>query len=181
MAAEAARVLDYTGSDYYGTAAPARAPYYEPEREPEDIAVPGGRSSTREKAKEIAGQSFRQVSILAVIGAIFVGALMVFVVLAQVSYNEIANETARLNSQLKALSEQERRLEIKFESAIDMQEVERYAKDSLGMSKPDAEQVAVIRTIPVDSAEIIISGDDESSNTLSGFGSFISSLTEYFK
>ena len=178
MAAEAARVLDYTGSGYYGSAAPARAPYMEPLEKPMDIPVPQERTQIKEKAKEAAAQKALSVSPFAVFGAIFVGILMIFTVLAQISFSEIASETVRLNVQFSELTERERRLEIEFESAIDMKEIERYARDVLGMSRPDADQVAVIRSMPTDNAEIMDSG--EGANTLSGFGAFISSLMEYF-
>ena len=178
MAAEAARVLEYAGSDYYGSAAPAQAPYVGPMARPEDTPATWEQTRQRERAKEADAQSVPTVSMFAVFGTVFAGFLMVFVVLAQISYTEIASETVRLNAQLSELTEQERRLEIEFERAIDMKYVERYARDALGMSRPDADQIAVIRSIPVDSAEIISSGEDD--GALSGFGMFISSLLEYF-
>jgi hypothetical protein len=104
---------------------------------------------------------------------------MLFVVLAQISYNEIASETVRLNAQLTELKEQERKLEISFESVIDIKEVERYARDTLGMSRPDADQVAIIQSIPIDRAVIIDSEGEE--GILSGLGSFLSSLLDYFR
>jgi len=103
---------------------------------------------------------------------------MLFVILAQISFNEIAGETVMLNAQLSELAEQEKRLMIQFESVVDMKEVERHAKDVLGMSKPDAGQVAVIQTMRTDKATIVDSGGDK--GALSGFGAFISSLMEYF-
>jgi hypothetical protein len=102
---------------------------------------------------------------------------MVFVVLAQINYNEAASETVRLNNRLRTLTEQQRRLEIAYESVIDIEEVERYAKDVLGMSKPESDQIAIIHSVPGDRAEVI-GGSDES--TLSGLGKFLSSLLEYF-
>ena len=181
MAAEAARVLDdydYTGSAYYGSAAPAEVPYVRPVAEPVDVPAPQEQTRSGEYAKE-AVQSAPAVSLFAIFGTIFAGILMIFVILAQINYNEIAGETVRLNTQLNELNEHERRLEIEFENVIDMKEVERYARDTLGMSKPGADQVAIIGGLPVDSAEII-SNNDEGGST-GGLGSFITSLLEYFK
>jgi len=114
-----------------------------------------------------------------VFGAIFAGFLMVFVVLAQINYNEIASETVALNAQYTALLEQQRRLEISFESVVDMKEVEQYARDVLGMSRPEADQIAVVYSMPADRVEVL--ADDSSDDPLREFGSFISSLLEYFK
>jgi len=183
------------GSNYnYGTAAPARqaspradhsgsqvAPDQDayqdayPHTYPHtgDTARPGER--VREKEYAIAAPG---VSLFAVFGSLFVASLMVFVVLAQISYKETASETIRLTAQLTGLVEQQRILEISFESVIDMKEVERYARDVLGMSKPDYDQIAVIISAQRDRAEVIRS---EEVGILRGFGSFISSLFEYFR
>ena len=179
MAAEAVKVYGYEGGDYYGTAAPARAPYFEPGSMPVDAPIPHEVAHPGVRAKEAAAQRTPLVSVFAVFGTVFVGILMVIVVLAQIRYSEIADETARLNAQLGELQEQERRLGIMFENAIDMTEVERYARDTLGMSKPDADQVIVIRSRLVDTAEIIDNSGE--TGTSGGLGSFISSLLDYFR
>ena len=181
MGAEPARVLDYTGSGYsgyYGSAAPVEVPYERPFSVPEDMPVPHEETRSPERAEESVVQNTHSVSLFALFGAVFAGVLMIFVVLAQINYAEIAGEIVRLNTQFDELSEQQRRLEIEFESAIDMKEIERYARDSLGMSKPETDQIAIIRSMPVDSAEIIRSEGQK--DTLSGLGSFITSLLEYF-
>ena len=179
MGAEAARVLDYyAGSGYYGSAAPAQVPYAEPVAIPVEIPVSQEQAGYGVRAREAAAQSTHFVSLFALFGAVFAGVLMIFVVLAQISYAELAGERVRLNAQLDELNERQRRLEIEFESAIDMKDIERYARDSLGMSKPETSQVAIIRSMPVDSAEIINSEGSE--GVLSGMGAFISSLLEYF-
>ena len=179
MAAEAARVLEYFDYDYFGTAAPARAPYVEPLFEPEVIPAPQEQTGYREKTKTVAVPSAPTVSLFAVFGTVLAGILLLFVVLAQISYNEIANETVRLNKQFLELQEQGRKLEIAFESVVDMKEVERYARDTLGMSRPGADQVAIIQSIPVDRAMIIDSEDEK--GVLSGLGTFLSSLLDYFR
>lgn len=180
MGAEAARVLDFSDEYVYGSAIPARKHYEEPEERA--VEIPSPRETVRQQEQAGAKTVTRSSPVLsafAVLGTIFVSFLMVFAVLAQVNYNEIANEAARLNAQLKELSEQERKLEIAFESVVDMKEIETYARDVLGMSKPEAEQVAIIRSTLEDSAEIIAGSGEE--NALRGIGSFLSSLTEYFK
>ena len=179
MGAEAARVLDYSGSGYYGSAAPAEVPYARPYERPEEIPAPRELARPVERAKEVGLQSKPAVSLFALFGAVFAAVLMVFVVLAQISFSEIAGERVRLNAQMYELAEQERRLEIEFENAIDMKEVERYARDTLGMSRPENSQIAIVRSIPVDTAEIIEAGGAE--GRLSGLGSFLSSLLEYFR
>ena len=179
MAAETARVLNDFEDYMLGTAAPATEEYDEPSRHAETPS-PQELLRRRERARAAAAaQGAPFVSVFAVFGSVIIAALMILSVLAQVSYNEVAGETVRLNNQLVKLEEQERKLEIAFESVVDMKEVEQYARDVLGMSKPDAQQVAIIQTVQTDTAEVI--DNSEKAGVLRGFASFISSLTEYFK
>ena len=179
MAAEAARVYEDYHESYFGTAAPVRETYDEPAERP--IEIPGSEERLRQRQRARSAATERRspgVSLLAILGTGFATVLMVFVVLAQISYNEIAGETVRLNAQFRQLTEEQRRLEITFESVINMKEVERYARDVLGMSRPESDQIAVVQSNPADRAEII---DASEESVLRGFGSFISSLMEYFK
>jgi len=178
--AEAARVLEFPDDYIQGSAAPAGVGYDEPRVRHVDDPMLEERHRLRERAKaEAAMENAPSISLFAVFGSIFAGVLMIFVVLAQISYNEIASEAVRLNTQLQALTEQQKRLEITFESVIDMKEVEMYARDVLGMSRPDSDQIAVIHHAPLDRIEII--GNDVEDNALREFGSFVTSLLEYFK
>jgi len=130
-------------------------------------------------AKAVAAEKAAQgISAFAVLGALFVSVLMVFTILAQINYNETAAESVRLNNHLAELSEKHRALELAFESAIDIREVERFARDELGMSRPDSEQVIFINSTPRDTAMIT---NFEEERGLQGFGTFIKSLTEYFR
>ena len=103
---------------------------------------------------------------------------MVFVVLAQINFNETAAESVRLNIHRNELNERYRALELAFESAVDIKEVERFARDELGMSRPDTEQIMIISTAPRDNA-IVVNGADQ--RGLQGFAAFIRSLTDYFR
>ena len=177
--AEAARAPEFPDEYIYGSAAPVRETFPETTATPVEIPLREERPLQRERAGvAVKTQSAPAVSLFAIFGTLLAGTLMIFVVLAQISYNEIAAESVRLNEQLAMLKEAETRLEITFESVIDMKEVERYARDVLGMSRPEADQVAVIHTVPDDRAEIV---RNEEEDPLREFGSFISSLLGYFR
>ena len=178
--AEAARALEFEDFYTHGSAAPAGAEYAEPAARPAGIPLPQERQRQRQRAEEVAvRQRMPAISPFAIFGSAFVAILMTFAVLAQINYNEVAGEAVRLNAQLSVLEAKEKRLEITFESVVDMKEIERYARDELGMSRPMVEQVAVIQSMQIDKAEII--GSEESEDALEGLGSFLSSLAEYFK
>jgi len=181
-----ARAFDYYN---YGSTAPARE--LTPDFETRRIAVPAPK---REPAKHIpvkermrrleragtaaVNKRVPGISFLAVVGALMVSVLMVFVVLAQISLNEAAAEAAKTSIRLRELTEKHRTLELAFESSFDIQEVERYARDELGMSRPDAAQTITISSASRDRAMVLDEGEDRGSQ---GFGAFLRSLTEYFR
>ena len=131
-----------------------------------------------EKAKAVVEKAVPGISVFAVLGTLFVAVLMVFVVLAQINFNETAAESVRLNVLIGELNEKQRALELSFESALDIKEVERFARDELGMSRPDAGQIIVFSSTPRDTAIVLNTGEDRG---IQGFGNFLKSLTEYFR
>jgi len=174
-----AKTLSYYN---HGTAAPTIQAMVEAETrrvnmpEPKPSVVKkriNKREKIKGKQKQVTG-----ISIFAILGTLFVAVLMVFVVLAQINYNETAAESVRLNLHINELTERYRALELSFESAVEMKEVERFARDELGMSRPDAGQIIIISSTPRDSAVIMNNSDDRG---IQGFGNFIKSLTEYFR
>jgi len=166
----------------HGTAAPTIQAMVEAETR--RVSIPQAKPSVIKKRmnrREENGKSKTKspgISIFAVLGTLFVAVLMVFVVLAQINYNETAAESVRLNLHINDLTEKYRALELSFESAVEIKEVERFARDELGMSRPDAGQIIIISSTPRDSAVIINSGEDRG---IQGFGNFLKSLAEYFR
>jgi len=118
------------------------------------------------------------ISVFAVLGTLLVSVLMVFSVLAQINFNEAAGENVRLRAHISELKTKQRSLELAFESVIDIKEVERFSRDELGMSRPDAGQTVAVSTTPRDTAVIVPVTEDRG---IQGFGLFLRSLTEYFK
>ena len=118
------------------------------------------------------------ISIFAIIGTLIISVLMVFVVLAQVYYNESASEAVRLNTTLRELTDTHRTLELAFESSIDLKEIERIARDELGMSRPDTAQIISVTTTARDIATVITVDDRQG---MQGFAEFLKSLTNYFR
>jgi len=129
----------------------------------------------RSETKVAKGQ---RISVLSIAGALIVAVLMVFVVLAQINYLEAGRETVMLNSQLAELTETHRMLELAFVSAIDIREVERVARDELGMSRPDAAQVVLLNSAVADSAVVV---DHYAEGNVQSFISYLISLVDYFR
>jgi len=131
------------------------------------------RVAPQAKAKAPSG-----ISVIAVIGTLVVCALMILSILAQINHNEVAIETARFSVEVRELAETHRALSLAFESSINIREVERIARDELGMSRPDAAQVITITSRPHDRAFVVYHEYEEDQ---SGFIAFITSLFDYFR
>ena len=180
---EAARSPRYRNLDY-GTSAPADGAYSIPIPEsgvpaPADRQWEQARERARERARELAeakSKSKYSISFIALSGGVIAFFLMLFVVLGNVSYNELIHETVRLNAQRDELLDQNRRLEIEFMTRMtnEMAEIERVARDELGMSEPDEDQIIIVRSNHRDRVEVIVHTNDD--GVLRGFGSFLRSL-----
>jgi len=170
----------------YGSAAPTIKTMVDEETRRESVAYDRAalakerikKAQQLKAATAVVAKTVPGISVFAILGTLFVAVLMVFVVLAQINFNETAIEAVRLSNQLVELSERHKALELTFERAIDIKEVERFARDELGMSRPDAGQVLLINTTPRDIAFYIEHTEDRG---IQGFGTFLRSLTDYFR
>ncbi|MCL2401930.1 MAG: cell division protein FtsL [Oscillospiraceae bacterium] len=179
MAVEAAKTTGYARSGYsrgldYGTSAPALNPAAIPIPIPQEQAVPAPRPVRKPQQK-----NKYSISLFAIFGAVTIFVLMIFMLLAHVYHTGMLAETGRLNAQMNELAEDSRRLEVDFMSRINMNEIERRARDELGMSHPDEDQIFVLQSTPQGRAEVIVAENEESG--WRGFGAFLSSLLEYFR
>lgn len=163
----------------YGNAAPeidrpfVDIPVELPKARPEVGTGVRTRTAVREKTQ---GQT---LSIVSVIGFLIAAVLAVFILLGYVSLTEIAEESAQLESTLADLKVEETKLLVKYESAFNLTEVEKYAVSVLGMTHASESQVTYLYT-QKDNGGIILDNGSENGG-IKGLASFISSLLEYFK
>ncbi|MCL2425682.1 MAG: cell division protein FtsL [Oscillospiraceae bacterium] len=168
----------------YGTVAPTIQAMVEAETRrlhapPKRVTTARERPRRIEKPKVATAEKVApKISVFAIFGTVFVSALMILVVLAQINFNETAAETVRLNAHIAQLEQQHRALELSLERAVDLRTIEHYARDVLGMSRPDVVNSVAITSAPRDTA-IVIQVKEESG--LDRFGYFIMSLLDYFR
>lgn len=177
------RVRGYNGNPR-SSAAPARAPEIRPVREPEPMP-PLSRPRTTETTKSAPrtgrrAQKAYGISLFAIFGFMAVAALMVTVLLAQIKYDEVTNQTVKLQTQLTQLTEQERKLKIQYEDAFDVTHVENYATSVLGMSKPAGSQAGTVSSKAQDKA-VVLNSEGSKADHSGGLATFLSSLIAYFK
>jgi cell division protein FtsL len=154
---------------------PERIPEIKPARQPAVKAEPKPVPKTAHRAQKSYG-----VSLFAVTGFVVVAVMMVFVLLAHIRYNEITSDTVQLQSRLDELADQERKLMIDYEKAFDVNAVEQYATNVLGMSKLDESQVSIVQTTAYDEA-VVVNPEKEETHASENMVTFLASLVSYFK
>lgn len=91
----------------------------------------------------------------------------------KVELTKAIDENAALKQELSDLNEANVRLEIEYESLINLSELEEYAKTALGMQKPESEKIIQIDVNVQDKAEILKDSAKTETDKL------VSSIMEY--
>ncbi|MBR2716169.1 MAG: septum formation initiator family protein [Oscillospiraceae bacterium] len=179
--------------DPFGTAAPQID--FPPEREAEPAYVPEApspevqaaparrvRLGTAEDAAALAAER-RRVRLIAAVMIPAAAATMVLLVLLLHSYTRltaVSSEAARLEKRIAQLQEERSRLEIRSESAFNMEEVEQTARSSIGMIKADSDQAIYLHSTSEDLA-VILDGERKQPTLLHRIGSLWNRFTAYFR
>jgi cell division protein FtsL len=175
-----ARIRDYSAAPREIERVPVKMPETRPGTAPVRTpkAAPGTETGTAPRTRRKAQKSYG-VSLYAAVGFLFAAVLMVFVLLAQVRYAEVTNDTVKLQKQMTQLTEDERKLRIAYEDAFDVNQVEQYATHQLGMSKPAESQLGTISASAQDKAVVSDTQDDGAKGE--SMATFLASLIAYFK
>lgn len=147
---------------------------------PEQTAPPQTQEQTRTVARPGAhARSKQSVYPLAILGILVSAVLFVIAIMAQIQLFDISSKTVELEGRLKELKTEQARLQIEYEGAFNLTEIEQYAINNLGMRKPGADQIFYIDTSSPDRAVIINqAGNDGFSGRVSDF---LSGIGEYFR
>ncbi len=151
---------------------------------PEEAAFDLPREDTERRVNEkteTGTVALPRISFLAVMGFALAAVMLVFVLLSYVSLTAISTETAALERQLAAVTQENEQLKIKYENTFNMRDIEDYAKNVLGMSKLSKDQITVLNISRADKAEVLESNDSDTGNVVSDFADYLTSLMEYFK
>jgi cell division protein FtsL len=150
--------------------------YAEPPQEEEAVAAPP-KTKERTRAVPVARPRYA-VAPAAVVGFGIAAVLLVFSLMGRVQLVMASDEASALSAQLSELREDQSRLLISYESTFDLNEVEEYAKNTLGMQKAQSDQVYYIGGDTPDKA-VVLAGDD------SGFTGrvleFLDKIGEFFR
>ena len=163
---------DFDNPELYGEEYSAPVPEY--------TAPPQTGERTRTAVRPGAhARSKQAVYPLAMLGILVSAVLFVIVIMAQIQLFDISSKTVELEGQLKELKTEQARLQIAYEGAFNLTEVERYAINNLGMQKPSADQIFYIDTSSPDRAVIMNQSNDD--GFFSRVSDFLSGIAAYFK
>ena len=140
----------------YGSAAPAYDNGFEADRLPkvEEAVKPQERTPVKTRENHMERNKIG-VSLIAVFGIPAVLICSIILLSKYITLTRLSNEAVGLEKQITELSRETDRLHILYESTFDMEGVEDYAKNVLGMVKADGDQSSYIRSAKNDQVQII--------------------------
>lgn len=145
-------------------------------RQPENEAVyekPKVQVKSRARAKS------QGISAFAIVGCICIACLSLLIIMSYIRLTELSHKTSELTAQLSTLKEQEGKLLLEYESAFDLNEIEEYAVNILGMVKAGDNQVYYLQSRTEDKA-VILEESENKKGILDTISSLLSSLADFF-
>ena len=144
--------------------------------DPEDLPEAPELEAPVAKALPVPRQS---VSPGAILGAAVAVVMVVFLVMAQVRMSIANKDVLALENQIKTLQAQQDDLEISYETAFNLTELEDYAVNELGMQKPRSDQIYYVNGAGEDRT-VILDDAARQSSWADRVGDFLCRIAEYF-
>lgn len=121
----------------------------------EPIYVPPRKRIEETVAANTQALTKQSLSPMVMLGFVIAVAMLVFCLIARIEFTTVSAEAAELQSQLNQLTEDNSRLTIKYESALNLAEVEDYAVNTLGMQRPSTDQIIYVNGSAQNRAEVV--------------------------
>lgn len=137
------------------------------------------RARARARAREEAKANTYGLPLLAMVGAVVAAAIFVLVLLGHVRLADVSGSIKAVESDIAELEERREALEIKHNMVFNMNEIETYAVNILGMVKGDTANVTYHNVILSDRGEVL--AKDETATVAARVSKFVTSIPEYFR
>ena len=149
------------------------APAARPKRQPRESVKVAARPRKKTAAKQ-------KIAPFGVLGLITAGLMLVLVLMGNVQLAAISAESSKVQSSISDLQSAEAILKIQYERIFELDKIEQYAVNQLGMIPSSSGQVYYLNSSTPDKAEII-RGSDTNVSVWSNINTFLSRVVEYFK
>lgn len=125
-------------------------------------------------------QTKYSISAFSVVGFIVVAVMAVMMLMSYIAYTDAAADTMEYKNRIEDLTEKQRKLTVAYEQAFNINEVEAYARNVLGMDKPARDQIGTAATGSYDRAIVYDQTEINDTSGIKGLFTFLSNLSEYF-
>lgn len=149
-----------------------------------DISIERQPEAAEALEREIAAESARErigISPLTFVGFAVAVVMLVMMLFSYMQLAQISSESGLLLEQIDRLQEEQAKLKVRYESTFNLDEIEQYAINELGMVSPVASQMNYISFSAPDHAVILGETADEQPGVFGGIGEFLTSISEYFR
>lgn len=138
------------------------------------------RARAREEARalERAQRQVFGIPLLAIVGGIVAAIMLVTMLMGFVELAAISGQTSQVRRSIEELTERNERLKLQYEITFDMEAIETYAVNILGMTKATREGNGTV-VYHSDRAEIL--AEDETAGIRARIMEFLKSIPEYFE
>lgn len=117
------------------------------------------------------------ISVFAIMGCISIACLLFLVLMSHIELAQISKESAELTEQLSTLEAEEIKRRLEYESAFDLNEIESYAVNVLGMSKAGENQVYYIQRRANDQA-VVLEENTNNKGMMDSISSLLSRISD---
>lgn len=115
--------------------------------------------------------------LLTLLTVIIVCGMLIKSLILRIELTAACDANVKAEQQLAEMNEEQRRLQIEYEKSIDLEEIDEYARNALGMQKPSPGQTVKIDTETRDRAVVL----EDSENTDDELEKLIGCIKEYLK
>jgi len=148
--------------------------------EPVKAPAPPKTKTRQQAAVRTAVRAKQAVAPFAIIGAVCVAVLLVFTLFLRIQLTQVTDETVQLSEKLEELKAENAKLLIKYESAFNLNEIEDYAINVLGMQRPRSDQIYYVDSSAPDKA-VVLQEEEEKSGLVERLEDFLALIGEYFR
>ena len=147
-------------------------PLERPERLPD---APARRKSARHVRARLG------ISPLTALGAAAAVLMLALVVFSYIRLYEARSDVGKLQTQLSTLEEQQARLQSQYDNALDLEQIEKRAKE-LGMRQPGSSQIIYVQVDPDDTTEVYAAPAEKNvfARVIDAFRSAFTDAINYF-
>lgn len=144
------------------------------------VIIPAAPRVEERTARRPMVRSRQSVSPAAIIGFACAAVLLIFTLMAKIQLTAITDQSVALESTLAELKIEQARLQIEYESAFNLTEIEEYATRELGMQRPREEQIFYLQGSAPDKA-VVIENTQEEKGFFDRLYEMLDFIGEYFR